>query len=307
MSTLERKYQFLRAELGELDRLLSITPESDAIDRTSLEYRRSQIEAELEAYPPSAHWPASVRLHFNGKPVVDQYGIYADFAGAAMDAFSEAVASLAASQLVELGERGVIPHREDHRLLVTGTSVGSFGFEIEEAIDPQTNYLADQSAVARAIDQTKAILESLGEGEEAIAEAIADTDARALDDLRDFLKVMSDNDAVCSLSFKNHVFRFRDVGQVRHGLESLRKENLHEGEVAMSGHFQGFLPKVRRAEFVEAESQAVLSCRVDRSVDDAEAINGILDERVSVRARFRRVGGSSPRYTIVGYERLAGE
>ena len=137
MSTQERQYQFLRADLAELNNLLSMTPESAVIDRMSLEYRKSQVEAELEANPPPFRWPATAHLSFNGKPVVDRYGIYADFAGVAMDAFAKAVTSLAASQNASLGKRGVIPRQDEYRMLVTGTSHGSFGFEIEESVAPQ--------------------------------------------------------------------------------------------------------------------------------------------------------------------------
>ena len=302
MSVLERKYQFLRAELAELDKLLSMTPESAVIDRKSLEYRRSQVEAELEGNPPPSRWPASARLFFNGKPVVDRQGIYADFAGVAVNAFSKAVTSLAASQLAELGERGVIPNRDNYRLVVTGTSSGSFGFDVEEILDPQTSYLTDESPVELAIGQAKTILESLAGDEEVIAEAIADTDERALDDLRDFLKVMVDSEAVCTLSFKNDMFRFRDVEQVRHGLDRLGTDNIHVGETTMFGRFQGFLPKVRRAEFVVDESKEVLSCRVDLTVDNAEEINQILGRDVNMNARFRQVGNSRPRYTVMGYD-----
>ena len=122
MSAQEQQYHYLRAELAELDKLLSMTAESAVIDRMSLEYRRSQVEAELEANPPPPRWPATAHLAFNGKPVVDRQGVYADFAGAAVDAFAKAVASLAASRQAVLGGRGVIPNRENYRLLVTGTS-----------------------------------------------------------------------------------------------------------------------------------------------------------------------------------------
>ena len=301
MTAREREYHHLRAELAELNKLLSMTPESAVIDRMSLEYRRSQVQAELEANPPPSRWPASAHLAFNGKPVVDREGIYANFAGAAVDAFAKAVTSLAASRQAVLGERGVIPNRENYRLLVTGTSHGSFGFEIEEVLERQASYLLNESPVEVAIGQAKGILESLAGDEEAIAEAISDTDERALDDLRDFLKVMADSEAICSLSFKNEVFRFRDVGQIQHGLATLRKDNLHERETEMLGHFQGFLPQSLRAEFVVDQSGEVLSCRVDRAMD-AERINEILGQGVTVNARSRQVGNSRPRYTIVGYQ-----
>ena len=79
MSAQERQYEFLRADLAELNNLLSMMPESAVVDRMSLEYRRSQVEAELEAFQPPPRWPATAHLAFNGRPVVDREGIYADF------------------------------------------------------------------------------------------------------------------------------------------------------------------------------------------------------------------------------------
>ena len=73
----------------------------------------------------------------------------------------------------------------------------------------------------------------------------------------------------------------------------------------MLGHFQGFLPGSRRAEFVEGQSGDVFSCGVDRAMANAEEINSILGQNVSVRARFRQVGNSRPRYTITSYEPTA--
>ena len=302
MSVQERQYHHLQAELVELENLLSMTPESAVIDRASLEYRKSQVKAEIEAHPPPVRWPATAHLTFNGRPVVDQQGIYADFAGAAVDRFAKAVTSPAASRQAELGGRGVIPNQERFRLLVTGTSHGSFGFEIEEALDTQATFLSDESQVELAIGQAQSILMSLIHDEEAIAEAIADTDRRALDDLQDFLKVLVENEAVCSLGFKDSIFRFRDLGQVQRGHANLGKDNVHEGDAEFSGHFQGFLPQSRRAEFVVDQSMEVISCRVDRMVDSAETLNEILGQRVNVTTRFRRVGDSRPRYTITSYE-----
>ena len=301
MSAQERQYHFLRSELAELDKLLSATPESAVIDRMSLEYRRSQVQGDLDACVRPPRWPVTAHLAFNGKPVVDRQGIHADFAGAAMDAFAKVVTSLAASQQAALGERGIIPGQDNYRMLITGTSHGSFGFEIEESVAPQAHFLEEESAVELAIGQAKGILESLVTDEEAIAEAVADTDERALNDLRDFLKVMADGEAICSLSFKNAIFRFRDVGQVARGLASLGQDNLHEGEETLFGYFQGFLPKSRRAEFVENESGVVISCRVNPALENAESINKILDQDVNVRVRTRQVGNSRPHYTVMGY------
>ena len=126
-------------------------------------------------------------------------------------------------------------------------------------------------------------------------------DDRALDDLREFLEILANSEAVCALSSRKATFRFRDVGQIRFGLTRLAQDNLHEGNVTKFGHFQGFLPKSRRAEFVEKGTEEVLSCRIDKDVEDAEAINQILNQEIDVLLHFRRVGESRPRYTVIRY------
>ena len=301
MSSRKREHDRLHAELAELDRLITAIPEEAVINRATLEYRKSQVEEEVRANPAPLRWPAHMHLTFNGKPVVDSQGIYADFASDAVDAFRKTVASLAASQGTVLGKRGMLPNHEDYRLLVTGTSHGSFGFELEEANEPQPSLLDEDSPVGVALGRAKDILESLTSDEEAIADAIVETDGRALNNVRGFLQLMVDNEAVCSLSHKNRTFRFRDVGEVAQGLSRLGEDNIQEGHREVSGHFLGFLPQHRTAEF-EVESGEILFCRVGQMVRDAEKINANLGERVRVRTSFRQVGKARPRYTIVAYE-----
>ena len=134
---------------------------------------------------------------------------------------------------------------------------------------------------------------STGEAE-SLAEAIEETDNRALGDMRAFIRILADSDATCSLSFEGESFRFDSASDVQKALNNLSQDNVVEGEVDIRGHFQGYLPKVRRAEFVNEDTQEIITARVDRVVHDAERINSILGENVSIRARTRRVGSSSP-------------
>ena len=301
MSMRKRNHDFLRANVAELDRLLAATPESAVITRKSLEYRRSHLEAQLNASPPPARWPATAALTFSGKPVVDSSGVYADFAGTAVRAFTAAVTSLAASLYGPLPQRGMISNKENYQIMVTGTLPGSFGFELEEVADPQTD-MEEESRVELALGEAKGILESLVSDDEAVAEAIGDTDPRALNDVRGFLKVMADHEAYCALSFRSSAFRFVDNAQVRRSLARIHEGNIVEAEDEMLGHFQGFLPNSRRAEFVVEESQEVLSCRVHRDAEEGTDINETLNRPMIVKMRSRSVGESRPRFTVTRFE-----
>ena len=303
-----QEYQYLRAELTELDELIAIAPEGAVIDRMSLESRRTEVAEELATYPTPSRWPIAARLTFNGKPVVDGKGIAIDFGGKAVNAFATVVASVGADQQGQLSERGPIPNREHYRLLITGTALGSFGFEIEEDFQEEKvrtiSPISEIPLVEQAIEQVKAILKSSVDGGNALSDAIADTAPRALDDLRDFLNILANNQAICSISFKDDVFRFSDVGQVRQSLDRLSQENIHESETVMFGSFIGYLPNSRQAEIRINDTGEVITCKVNLALGDPTAIGRKLNHQVRFRIHTRRVGTGQPRYTILGYDLL---
>jgi len=61
--------------------------------------------------------------------------MFVEFGVKAINAFADAVAAIGASQTTSLGTRGALPNREAYQLLITGTAVGSFGFELEEGAE----------------------------------------------------------------------------------------------------------------------------------------------------------------------------
>ena len=299
-----REYNRLLAELAEIDRLIEILPDSAVIDRTSWESRRLYVQDELDRFPLPARWPLKARLTFNGKPVVDRHGIAADFGTDAVKAFSDAVAAVGAGQRSELGQRGIIPNREDFQLFITGIVHGSFGFVIEEAQtqESQTTFIPIESPVEVAVERIRTILAASIGGSEDLADAIVETQHRALESLRGFLKIMAENEAVCSLAFRDNVFRFMDVGQVWRSHENLSSDNIVESEYSIPGRFQGYLPVRRRAEFITDESDDVIYGIVDSMVDNATHINEVLNRHVDITVRATTVGGGRPRYVIIGFE-----
>ena len=295
-----RNYRSLRSEVAELDKLIAMTPESAVIDRMSLESRRSRVQEELESYELPARWPAACGVIFSGKPVVDRRGIDARFGTKVVEAFTDSIVFAGASQMGPLSDNGPVPNREDYGLLITGAIRGSFGFEIEEAGESKLT-IQGHSPVELGIVQVKSILKASVSGDEALDSALAEAHPRTLAKLQLFLKTMESHGAYCALSFKDDVFRFSNVGQVRQSLESLSQDNAQVDEKEISGVFRGYLPANRQAEFVDAESREVLSGRVLASVRNAEGINEILNRRAVITVRIRQVGNRPPKYTITNY------
>ena len=297
-------YRFLLSERGTLEKLIDQASPGSVISRMSLEARLRQVEEDLKAYEGYSPRVVKARLTFRGKPVVGNRGIQAGFGTDAANAFAEAVTRIGASRHAPLSARGPIPKSAEYQLLITGTAVGSFGFQLEDAA--QLPALQGRSTpVELAIKKVKEILEASVGADEELSEVISDTDQRALESVKAFLKKMVDNGATCALEFQGHEFSFRDVAQVQRS--EGRLSSIREDDVILSGQFHGFLPSRRRAEFLLAETNAdflqeaigtVVSGRVDPSVDTIVDINDILNRDVTVSARTRRVGQGRPSYFI---------
>ena len=295
-----QEYEWLLSGLGELDRLLAMTPESAVIDRMSLESERERIAEKLADFSPPSRWPATARLTFDGAPVAHRRGIDAAFAYQALRKYEIAVATAGASLVGPLKGKGSIPNRERYRLLITNVATGSFGFEIEEA-NPTDG--PDPSPTERGIEQVHTLLKTSASVEADGDDTIAAAHPRVLSNVHGFLKTVADNRAVCSLAYNGDRFRFRDTAQVRESVRVLNPANIHEYDDEFPGHFLGYLQGSRRAEFVNHRTGEFLSGKVAGSVRNADQINDVRGVPFTLHVRVRRPAAGKPSYTIIGYDR----
>ena len=289
--------QHLLAERTFLQRLLAKTPATAWLTRMSDEARLRKVEAQLAALPADERTPARARLTFDGVPVIRSHGIFADFGMKAVSSFTEAVASVAASLSAPLAAMGPIPNRDQNQLLITSTAVGSFGFELEEYRAEQLA-LEEASPVATALERTQALLQSTLGNDDDLADIASETDPRALDKVRTFLKVLADNSAVCALQYGGSGVRFTDVGQVSRSLARLAADNLHESEEQLRGEFVGVLPNSRSFEFRLASDGQIIRGKVSPRVQNVDAINDHLHSAVQIDVTRTQVGNGRPRYLL---------
>jgi len=283
--------KFLREQLDAL-------PASARLTRMSTESRLREIERQMAQEPVQEPEPARVRLTFNGRPVIGSHGIFADFGMKAVSCFSDAVTTLAASLLGPLAPSGPIPNREQHQLLVVGTAVGSFGFELEEYLGGQLLF-DEVSLVAQALEQTRNLLSGTLGTDEELADSAAETDPRALDRIRGFLQVLAENEAVCTLQYRERAVKFSDIGQVKTSLARLGQDNLRESEESLEGEFRGVLPKSRTFEFLLAGAGGeIIKGKVGAAIQAIDSLNQHLNEPVRLTVMTTRVGNGRPRYVL---------
>lgn len=244
-------FDSLIAERRFLAERVAGLPPTAQLTRRSAEARLAQIDTLLTQQPQRLP-RATVRLTFRGQPVSGSEGLLADFGMKAVNAFADAVAAVAASLSAPLPAMGPIPNRDANRLLITGTAVGSFGFELKE-LSASEEGASEPSAVSRALVHTQDLLSgTTAADDELLADAAAELDQRAIDKVRQFVAVLRDHEATCALQVGTRGFRFDDLAQVHDSFERLSQDNLHETSVVVEGQFEGLLPRRRRFEFRRA-------------------------------------------------------
>lgn len=286
----------IKSEIEHVKRMLADIPKDAVIDRMSLQSRIETLEEELAGLAQTST-PAKAVLTFRGRPVVGSRGIFADFASKATSAFSELVTVLAASQRQPVASAGPVPKRDENQILITGTAVGSFGFQIQEHA-PQGTLAEVESPVAHALEQSRELLASLVGDDEELTESVSGIDKRAISNLRQFLDVLASHEAVCNLAVGSREFSFRDVDQVKHGLQRIADENVHEEIVTYTGHFQGVLPDHRTFEFKANENDKVITGKIAPEIADPSILNNHLGKQVTVSLVATRLGGGRPRYIL---------
>ena len=299
-------YRFLLSEQTALNKMLAQIPESNVLGRMSLNDRLEQVEEELKTYDGYSPRLVNATLTFSGPPVIGSRGIQADFGLDAAKGFVKLVGLIGANFHGALPQRGRLSNTDDYRLMITGTAVGSYGFQVESA-SQQPTLEGEVAPVEVAISRVKDIFQASVGTDEQLTHAIDGIDTRALKGMSNFLKTVADNTAVCSLALGGEVFSFRDAGQVRRSQNRLSQDYIREENVTGTGRLLGFFPRRPRAqleiESVDAdlgdrEVGRVVTAKVEASLAADTDINGILRRDISFEARVRRVGAGRPTYVI---------
>lgn len=295
MNRQERNH--LLAERTALQRMIADTSPDEVIDIWSMNSRLEIVNQELAESPQDTRQPARAKLTFRGRPVVGSFGIFAEFGMEATKAFTDAVAMVAASLSAPLQAMGPIPNRSQNQLLITSTATGSFGFELEEYGAEQMT-LEDDSVLGTAIEQTRQLLEGSAGSDDELADAASEIDPRAVGAIRAFLEKLATSEAVCAVETNEGRFAFSDVGQVRTAASRLAVENLVEEEIAVTGEFQGALPKRRTFEFVRTDDGEVLVGKIAPGIRNPEQIDDHLHQRIEIQLVRTKVGSGRPRYLL---------
>lgn len=295
---MSQEHLSLTSEISELNSILSSIPMEDVIERKVFEQRLASAQSILAGLQ-GAQWMEKVRLTFRGRPVFGSHGISADFGSKAAGAFTDAFSAVVAGLNESLRYMGPIPDKTRNQLLITGTAIGSFGFEFELPRQ-QGDLFPDAGKTEEAIEKIQLLLRLSAEGtDDEVTELVEAIHPRAVKKVEEFLDYLIQQQAWCGLEFKEQYFRFQDIDQLENAARRLHEENIQERIEQYTGEFQGILPQGRTFEFRLSDQTGILKGKVDPSIDDPDLLNREwLHRPVALNLNVIQVGQGRPRFTL---------
>ncbi len=264
MTTRSRR-DFLKVQLIEMDRLLQDVGDHPAMS-LNLKQRKAELEDQLAQLPVGTKEPRTV-LFFSGNPVCGSRGIDASFAGRVLEPFQSMVMNQHANRWHGmLGARGKRRGENESRLLLTGLPRGSFGLELSKADNDE---LFEEDQLSETLAHITRLVESAGKSDEDFAIELEETSPRVIQNLRDFLKTVSEAGAGLRLEsgdYRGTLTPEQATEAHTRVSNTVTKDDL----IKERGTFHGLLLDDWRFNFVNEEGHK-RSGKLDESITNDEA------------------------------------
>ncbi len=299
-----QEHRMLSSEINQLESLLSKISENRVLERMGLEARLKSARHKINNIDLDTLRKKAV-VTFRGQPVVGSHGIVADFAAKAAGSFTEAISAVAAGLSGDLSYMGPIPNRNQNHLLITGTAVGSFGFEFEVPKAEENSLFPGTSDAEVALEKMQSLFQMAMDGnDDALTELVDEIHPRAVKKAVDFLDVLKSNSAWFAMEFREHTFRFSDVNQVQMSIDKLSDDNIREETEQYNGKFQGILPSSRTFEFKAGDE--IIKGKIGPMIGDPNILNQeYLDQAANITLHVTQVGQGKPRYTLLSLDQIS--
>lgn len=299
---MSHEYLALTSEIKELEFILASIPQESVIERMAFEERLASAKSVLQSLPSYQH-REKARLTFRGRPVLGSHGIAADFGSKAAGAFADAFSAVIAGLNESLRYMGPIPDKAKNQLFITGTAVGSFGFEFElpeQKAEEQNELFPETVKTEEAMEKMQTLLRVSAEGsDDEVTELVEAIHPRAVKKVADFLGYLVQHQSWCGLEFKNQFFRYRNIEQLQLSVERLQEDNIHERDEEYTGQFEGVLPHCRTFEFKLNDQDIILKGKINIAIEDPDLLNREwLHKLVNIKLHVIQVGQGRPRFTL---------
>ena len=302
------EYAWYRSEIHTLERLLGRLAEDRVILRIGYEDRLQRARQKLEGVVPPPR-PKKMEVSFTGEPVQSNYGIDANFAAESVAVISDAVRLATAGATGELKPTGQIPRKTMGQPIITGVTLGSFGFELELPIpegDPN-GFSYPEQAVNRIMTLlTSASDEQLYNAAMDIHlyNAAMDIHPRAVNKTGSLLDLMRKRDAQLAIQYQDNKFELSTSNDIERVAARLNPANVDDQTRQVTGTLTGMLPATRQFELVPLDGSNIHGRLAPDIQNPSEKARELANRQVSATIRTIRIGRRAPRHTLVNVSQL---
>ena len=290
------EYMSCVAEISTLKRLLEGLPEERATERYGFEYRLERAQQKIEGVPVPPR-PRQWLTSFRGEPVRSNSGIDANFGAEAVAIASDSIRLTTASATGELKQSGQIPRNAQGQPIITGVTLGSFGFVMELPPREGSNNIPTPSE--RAINSVQGLLRATMEGDDELANAAAVMHPRAVNKVADFLKLMKDRRAQFTMQYEGDAVSFQTEQDVENAHRRLVEVNEDTQIHDVTGRMIGIIPTNRQFQ-INTDDGAPIRGTIGPEISDTYGTaERFTNRRVRAQVRTVRVSRGEPRHTLL--------
>ena len=291
------EYMWYRSEIHTLERLLSRLAEDRVVLRIGYEERLQRARQKLEGVIPPPR-PKKMEVTFTGEPVQSHYGIDANFAAESVAIISDAVRLATAGATGELKPTGQIPRNTMGQPIITGVTLGSFGFELELPIpegDPHVFSYPEQ-----AIHRIQTLLTSANEAsDEQLSNAAMAIHPRAVNKMAGLLDLMRKRDAQLAIQYQDNKGELTSSDDIERVAERLNPANVEDRTAQVTGIMVGVIPATRQFELAPLGGPSIQGRVAPEIRDPYQTAREFTNRQVSATIRTIRIGRGSLKHTLV--------
>ena len=291
------EYMWYRSEIYTLERLLNRLAGDRVVLRIGYEERLQRARQKLEGVVPPPR-PKKMEVSFTGEPVQSYYGIDANFAAESITIISDAVRLATAGATGELKPTGQIPRNTLGQPIITGVTLGSFGFEMELPIpegDPHGFSYPEQ-----AVHRIQTLLTSANEAsDEQLSNAAMAIHPRAVNKMAGLLDLMRKRDAQLAMQYQNSKVELTSSDDIERVAKRLNPANVEDRTTQVTGIMIGVIPATRQFELAPFDGPSIQGRVAPDIRDPYQTARDSTNRQVSATIRTIRIGRGAPRHTLV--------
>jgi hypothetical protein len=259
--TFRRERDRINVQLLENEKLEALAA-GHPLMATAWKKKKDELQARLATLPLGKHEPRAVIL-FSGEPVVGSIGIDANFAGRVLIPFQSMVmADYANRWHGKVGKRGPRTGENESRLLLTALPHGSFGLELTKA---ESTELFEEEQLADSLAHLTRLVGSATKSDADFASELDGTAPRVLQNLRDFLEVISKGSAGFQLESGDARLTVTP-SEAQEAYQRVADTLTNDETLFMEGRFGGALLNSWRFDFIDSAGYK---------------ISGVLDDNIT--------------------------